>query len=61
MSGTLGYHRKMAVAVFGEDSPAVAYLDEKIEESPNGEDEPVVQDESQVVYLLATIHRNGAA
>lgn len=34
---TLGAHRKMAVAVFGKDSPAVKFLDKKIAESPDGE------------------------
>ena len=54
---TLGNHRKLAVAAFGEDSAAVKFLDEKIKEQ--GEDEEVIQDESQVMYLLANIHLKG--
>lgn len=57
MSGTLGYHRKMSAAVFGEDSPATKYLDEKIAEQ--GEDEPVLADETQLVALLMSLHRGG--
>lgn len=56
MSGTLGYHRNMAAAVFGEDSPAVKFLDKKIAESENGLEEEVVVEESQLVYLLGKLH-----
>lgn len=55
-TNTLGYHRAMSVALLGADSKAVAWLDKKIAESPNGEDEEVVAAESQVVYLLMQIH-----
>ena len=55
---TLGNYRKMAVIFFGDDSPAVKFLDGKIKESPNGSDEEVITDESQMVYLLANIHRS---
>lgn len=53
---TLGYHRVMAVAVFGADSPAVKFLDQKIKDSPNGEHERVIVHETQVVYLLSQLH-----
>jgi hypothetical protein len=49
---TLGNYRKLSVAFFGEDSGAVKFLDAKIAEQ--GEDEEVVADEGQMVYLLAT-------
>lgn len=52
---TLGNYRKMTIAVFGKDSKAVKFLDDKIVDSPNGEDEEVLSDESQMVYLLGTI------
>ena len=52
---TLGNYRKIASALFGEDSAPVVFLDKKIKESPNGMDEEVVVDESQVVYLLGNI------
>ena len=56
---TLGSYRKMAVAVFGEDSKAVQFLDEKIAESPNGEDEEVIAEESQAVAMLGKLHIEG--
>lgn len=54
---TLGNYRKLTAAAFGEDSPAVKFLDDKIKEQ--GEDEEVIQDEGQMVFLLANIHFNG--
>lgn len=53
---TLGYHRRMSAVVFGEDSPAVKFLDKKIAESPNGENEKVLVSEGQVVMLLMSLH-----
>lgn len=52
---TLGNYRKLAAAVFGEDSEAVKFLDNKIATSPDGENEYVIVDESQMVYLLSTM------
>lgn len=55
---TLGNHREIAAAFFGEDSPAIKWLDDKIATHENGADEEVVMPESQVVALLAHIHLN---
>ncbi len=52
---TLGNYRKMAIALFGADSKAVKFLDEKIASSPNGDAEEVIAPESQVVHLLGNI------
>ena len=41
---TLGNYRKMAAAVFGEDSKPVKFLDDKIAASPNGANEEVIAD-----------------
>lgn len=38
--------------VFGKDSGAVKFLETKIAESPNGEDEEVIVAESQMIVLL---------
>ena len=54
---TLGNHRKHCVAIFGEDSAATKFLDDKIKEQ--GADQEVIQDEEQMVYLLRNIHFNG--
>ena len=56
VDSTLGNYRGMSLIVFGEDSAATKYLDEKIAESPNGENEEVIADESQMVYLLVSLH-----
>jgi hypothetical protein len=56
---TLWYHREMAAAVFGAESPAVKFLDKKIAESPNGKNEEVVVEESQVIQMLFAIHEKG--
>jgi hypothetical protein len=53
---TLGNYRKIVSVLFGEDSEAVKFLDEKIAESPNGEKEEVIAAESQMLYLLSSIH-----
>jgi hypothetical protein len=53
---TLGSYRKLAAIFFGENSRAVAFLDEKIAASPNGENEEVIADEGQMIYLLGTMY-----
>jgi hypothetical protein len=45
----------LTVALFGEDSRAVAFLDQKIAESPNGADAKVIADETQMLILLAQV------
>ena len=52
---TLGNYRKLASAFFGADSGAVRFLDKKIADSPNRENEWVMADESQMFYLLGTM------
>ena len=54
---TLGNYRKMAVAFWGEASGAVKFLDAKITESPNGEAEEVLADETQMIQVLAARYR----
>ena len=52
---TLGNYKKLAVIFFGESSKAVKFLDDKIAESPNGENEEVIADEGQMLFLLTNI------
>lgn len=54
---TLGNYRILTAAFFGEDSPAVKFLDDKI--AIDGADAEVIQDEGQMLYMLNTLH-NGA-
>lgn len=49
---TLGTYKKLS-AMFGPK--AVAFIQEKIDESPNGEDEEVIAHESQMLILLASM------
>lgn len=49
---TLGEYRKMCAAFGGNDCKAVKFLDEKIADSPNGEDEEVLAADSQMRALL---------
>jgi hypothetical protein len=59
MGHTLSYHRRMCAMVFGEDSLATKYLDEKI--AKLGEDEEVIVDEGQLIAALAQIHMESKA
>jgi len=52
---TLGNYRKLSVVFFGAESKAVKFLDEKIAASPDGENEEVLADESQMVHVLGTM------
>ncbi|KKN05666.1 hypothetical protein LCGC14_1084990 [marine sediment metagenome] len=50
---TLGTYLKYAEAVFGDK--AAAFIQKKIDSSPNGEDEIVIVDERLMIQLLGSI------
>ena len=52
---TLATYRKWAALLFGDK--AVSFIDQKIAESPNGANEEVVADESQMLHLLAELSK----
>ena len=53
---TLGTYRKIALVLSGsENSEVVKFFDKKIEESPNGENEEVLADETQMMFLIITM------
>lgn len=52
---TLATYRMLSAGLWGEDSRAVAFIEKKISESPNGADEGVIADETQMLMLLAQI------
>ncbi len=56
---TLGYHRDMCATIFGPEDPSTLFLDRKIVESPNGRDEKVIADETQMVWLCMSLHAGG--
>jgi len=49
--GTLGEYRDLCDAI-APGSRAVAFLDKQITESPNGRDEEVIAQDSQMRYVL---------
>lgn len=53
---TLENYIKMSKAVFGADSPATKFLEEKAANAPDGIKEEVIAPETQVVMLLMKTH-----
>jgi hypothetical protein len=49
---TLGEYRKMCAALGGDNCKAVQFLNAKISESPNGENEEVIAPDSQMRAVL---------
>jgi hypothetical protein len=49
---TLGEYRDICAGIGGEGCAAVSLLDGKIADAPNGRDEVVIQEDSQMRYLL---------
>lgn len=52
---TLGTYLKLCEVVFGKDSQQTRFIEKKISESPNGADEEVIAEESQMLYLLVNL------
>lgn len=55
-ASTLGNYRALTATVFGEESQAVAFLDDQILKSPHGPDEEVIAGERQMIGLIYGIH-----
>jgi len=55
MPSTLGSYLKLCNLFFGEDSAQAKFIQSKIDESPNGLEEEVIAEESQMMYLLASL------
>ena len=53
---TLLSYRRLSSVVFGNDSKATQFLDKKIAEAPDGENEEVIADERQMIQLLGHLH-----
>ena len=53
---TLKSWLELCTIFMGEDSKATAFVQKKINESPNGENEEVLADEGQFLYVLSQIH-----
>lgn len=52
---TLGSYLKLCQLFFGDESVQAKFIHEKIASNPNGPDEEVVVEESQMMYLLVNL------
>lgn len=52
---TLGSYLKLCKALFGSESKATKFIEDKIKEARNGENEEVLADERQMLYALVTL------
>jgi hypothetical protein len=52
MPSTLGSYLKLCNIFFGKDSAQTKFIMEKIASNPNGANEEVIAEESQMMYLL---------
>lgn len=57
---TLGTYLKLCDLIFGTDSSQVKFIMSKIAESPNGANEEVIAEESQMMYLLVNLPPEGS-
>jgi len=55
MPSTLGSYLTLCNMFFGEESAQSKFILSKIASNPNGADEEVVADESQMMYLLVNL------
>lgn len=58
MPSNLKSYKKLCDIFFGPESVQASFISRKIAESPNGELEEVVADESQVLYLLQSMNEH---
>lgn len=52
---TLGNWLRLTEATFGKDSAPAKFLQAKIKDSQNGENEEVIADERQLLYVLGNM------
>lgn len=55
---TLEIYLAMCKIMFGSDSRATKFIEEKIKDALNGKDEEVLTDESQMINVLIEIHNH---
>ena len=60
MPSTLGSYLKLCNIFFGEESVQAKFIRKKIASNPNGADEEVVAEESQMMYLLFNLPPEGS-
>lgn len=59
MPSTLGSYLTICNMFFGEESVQAKFIREKIASNPNGADEEVIAEESQMMYLLFNLPPEG--
>lgn len=59
-NSTLGSYLRLCAVFFGNDSPQVRFIMDKIATSPNGANEEVIAEESQMMYLLVNLPPEGS-
>jgi len=60
MPSTLGSYLKLCNIFFGEESEQTKFIMEKIASSPNGANEEVIAEESQMMFLLFNLPAEGS-
>lgn len=55
MPSTLKSYKKLTEQFFGKGSAQAEFVNDKISDSPNGADEEVIADESQMLMLLGSL------
>ena len=60
MPSTLGSYLKLCNIFFGEESVQTKFITQKIASNPNGADEEVIAEESQMMYLLFNLPPEGS-
>jgi len=58
MPSNLKSYKTLCDLFFGPESVQASFISKKISQSPNGEDEEVIADESQVLYLLQSMNQH---
>jgi len=60
LPSTLGSYLTLCNMFFGEESVQTKFILEKIASNPNGADEEVIAEESQMMYLLFNLPPEGS-
>ena len=55
LDSNLGSYFKLCNIFFGEESVQSRFISRQIDKAPNGEDEEVMADESQMMFLLVNL------
>jgi len=54
---TLGNYKSLCSSFFGDDSPSLKWVNEKISKSRQGENEEIIADEEQMLAFFARVNK----